>query len=257
VCFPGGLMAALLGKPLVLVNADASLLLSNRALLPVVDRIAFGFDGDAARRTKRAIVTGNPVRAEIEALAPPEQRLAGRSGPLRLLVVGGSLGAAAINRCVPQALALLPAANRPQVVHQSGARHIDALRAAYEQAGVVAQCVPFIEDIATGYAEADVVLCRGGAVTVAELAAAGVASIIVPLPGAIADEQSANARLLVDAGAAFAMAQDELTASRLAAHLGALTRVQLLAMATAARTLARIDAADRVAGTCVALGTHG
>ena len=130
------------------------------------------------------------------------------------------------------------------------------LRAAYEQAGVAAQCVPFIEDMAARYAEADVVLCRGGAITVAELAAAGVASIIVPLPGAIADEQSANAKLLVDAGAALAMAQDELTAGRLAAHLGALTRARLLAMATAARTLARVDAADRVADACVALGAR-
>jgi UDP-N-acetylglucosamine--N-acetylmuramyl-(pentapeptide) pyrophosphoryl-undecaprenol N-acetylglucosamine transferase len=256
--FPGALAGVALARPLVLHEANAIAGLANRVLAYVADRILLGFpDAMRGRHAAKVEWVGIPVRDAISRLPSPEARFAGRVGPLRLLVVGGSLGAAAINRCVPQALALLPAANRPQVVHQSGARHIDALRAAYEQAGVVAQCVPFIEDIATGYAEADVVLCRGGAVTVAELAAAGVASIIVPLPGAIADEQSANARLLVDAGAAFAMAQDELTASRLAAHLGALTRVQLLAMATAARTLARIDAADRVAGTCVALGTHG
>ncbi len=125
-----------------------------------------------------------------------------------------------------------------------------------EQAGVAAQCVPFIEDMAACYAEADIVLCRGGAITVAELAAAGVASIIVPLPGAIADEQSANAKLLVDVGAAFAVAQDELTAAGLAAQLGALTRARLLAMATAARMLARVDAAERVADACVALGAR-
>ena len=120
VCFPGGLMAALLGKPLVLVNADAALLLSNRALLPVADRVAFGFDGAAARGTKNGVVTGNPVRAEIEALPAPALRCAGRSGPLRLLVVGGSLGARALNECVPQALALCPPAERPLVTHQTG-----------------------------------------------------------------------------------------------------------------------------------------
>ena len=143
---------------------------------------------------------------------------------------------------------------RPQVVHQSGARHIDALRAAYEQAGVAAQCVPFIDDMAAHYADADLVLCRGGAITVAELAAAGVASIIVPLPGAIADEQNANAQVLVDAGAARRISESELTPGRLAADMGSFSRATLLAMATAARSLARPDAADRVADACVALG---
>jgi UDP-N-acetylglucosamine--N-acetylmuramyl-(pentapeptide) pyrophosphoryl-undecaprenol N-acetylglucosamine transferase len=175
-------------------------------------------------------------------------------GPLSLLVVGGSLGASAINRCVPKALALLPAASRPRVVHQSGARHIEALRAAYEQERVDAECVSFIDDMASRYAAADLVLCRGGAITVAELAAVGLAAIIVPLPGAIADEQSANADYLVAGGAAQTIPQAELSPERLAARIASLTRETLLAMAVAGRKLARRDAADRVADACVALG---
>ena len=253
--FPGAFAGVALARPLVLHEANAIAGLANRVLAYAADRILLGFpDAMRGRHAAKVEWVGIPVRDTIGRVPSPDVRFAGRSGPLRLLVVGGSLGAAAINHCVPQALALMPAATRPQVVHQSGARHVDALRAAYEHAGVAAQCVPFIEDMAARYAEADVVLCRGGAITVAELAVAGVASIIVPLPGAIADEQSANAKLLVDAGAAFAMAQDELTAGGLAGHLGALTRARLLAMATAARTLARVDAADRVADACVALG---
>ena len=149
----------------------------------------------------------------------------------------------------------MPVALRPQVIHQSGARHVDALRAAYVQAGVAAQCVPFVEDMATQYADADVVLCRGGAITVAELAAVGVAAIIVPLPGAIADEQSANAQFLVDAGAALKISEADLTPERLAASLGSFTRDALLAMALAGRKQARTDAADRVADACVACGS--
>jgi UDP-N-acetylglucosamine--N-acetylmuramyl-(pentapeptide) pyrophosphoryl-undecaprenol N-acetylglucosamine transferase len=255
--FPGALAGVALARPLVLHEANAVAGLANRVLAYAADRILLGFpDALRGRHATKVEWVGIPVRETIARLPAPAARFAGRSGPLRLLVVGGSLGAAAINRCVPEALALMPAAARPQVVHQSGARHLDALRAAYEEAGVAAQCVPFIEDMAACYAEADVVLCRGGAITVAELAAAGVASIIVPLPGAIADEQSANAKLLVDAGAAFAMAQDELSAGGLAARLGALTRARLLAMAAAARSLARVDAAERVADACVALGAR-
>jgi len=170
--------------------------------------------------------------------------------------VGGSLGAAALNRIVPAALALIPAAARPRVVHQAGARHIESLQAAYDKAGVAAACMAFIVDIAARYAEADVALCRGGAITVSELAAVGVASMIVPLPGAIADEQSANAQFLVDGEAAVKIAERELTPEALAARLQSFTRATLLAMAIAARKLARPDAADRVADTCVALGAR-
>ena len=149
----------------------------------------------------------------------------------------------------------MPVAARPRVVHQAGARHVDALRAAYEAAAVAASCIPFIDDMAAQYAGADVVLCRGGAITVAELAAVGVGAVIVPLPGAIADEQSANAQFLVDAGAALKVPERDLTAETLAAHLASFTRATLLAMANAARKVARVDAADRVADACIALGS--
>jgi UDP-N-acetylglucosamine--N-acetylmuramyl-(pentapeptide) pyrophosphoryl-undecaprenol N-acetylglucosamine transferase len=255
--FPGALAAIALARPLVLHDAIAVAGLANRVLAYAADRILLGFPGAmGGRHAARVEWVGNPVRDAIGSVPAPEARFAGRSGPLRLLVVGGSLGAAAINRCVPQALALLPAATRPRVVHQSGVQHVDALRAAYDEAGVAAQCVPFIDDMAAQYADADVVLCRGGAITVAELAAAGVASIVVPLPGAIADEQSANAQFLVAAGAALKISQRDLAPARLAAELGSLTRAQLLAMAVAARKLRRADAADRVADACVALGTR-
>jgi UDP-N-acetylglucosamine--N-acetylmuramyl-(pentapeptide) pyrophosphoryl-undecaprenol N-acetylglucosamine transferase len=157
---------------------------------------------------------------------------------------------------VPAALALIPASSRPSVIHQAGAKHVESLQAAYEKAGVAAACMAFIADIATRYAEADVVLCRGGAVTVSELAAVGVAAMIVPLPGAIADEQSANAQFLVDGAAAVKIPERELTPEALAARLQSLTRATLLAMAVAARKLARPDAADRVADACIALGAR-
>jgi len=253
--FPGALAGLALARPLVLHDANAIAGLANRVLAYAADRILLGFpNAMRGRHAAKAEWVGNPVRDTIACVPAPEARFAGRSGPLRLLVVGGSLGAVAINRCLPPALALMPAAARPDVVHQSGARHVDALRAAYQQAGVAARCVPFIEDIADRYAEADIVLCRGGGITVAELAAVGVASIIVPLPGAIADEQSANAKFLVDAGAALMISQGDLTPGRLAADLGSFSRARSLAMAIAARTLARPDAADRVADACVALG---
>lgn len=253
--FPGALMGIAFAKPLVLHDANAIAGLANRVLAYAADRILLGFpDAFSGRHAAKIEWVGNPVRDAIGGLPAPEIRFAGRTGPLRLLVVGGSLGAAALNACVPEALALMPAATRPAVVHQSGARHVDTLRAAYERADVAALCVPFIDDMAARYADADVVLCRGGAITVAELAAAGVASIIVPLPGAIADEQSANAQFLVAAGAAFAIPGPDLTPERLAAQLGSFTRETLLAMAVAARRLARVDAADRVADACAAVG---
>ena len=247
VCFPGGLMASLLGKPLMLVNADAALLLSNKSLLPVADRLAFGFDGPAAKGVKVGVVTGNPVRAEIEALPAPEQRLAGRSGALRLLVVGGSLGAQALNRMVPQALALMAAAARPVVVHQTGAAQADEVRAAYTAADVQADVRPFIDDMATELGECDLVLCRAGAVTVSELCAAGVASVLVPLVVSTTSHQRDNAQWLAGQGAAVHVPQSELTPQALAQRLQALDRETLLDMARRARSLARPQAAARVA----------
>jgi UDP-N-acetylglucosamine--N-acetylmuramyl-(pentapeptide) pyrophosphoryl-undecaprenol N-acetylglucosamine transferase len=247
VCFPGGLMAALLNKPLVLVNADAALLLSNRALLPVADCVAFGFDGAAARRIRRAVVTGNPVRTEIEALPAPAERFAGRAGALRLLVVGGSLGAQALNRVVPQAVAQLGAPARPRVVHQAGAAQADAVAAAYASAGVEAEVRPFIDDMARELAGCDVVVCRAGAVTVSELCAAGVAGVLVPLVVSTTAHQRDNAQWMAGQGAALHLPQAELTPASLAALLGSLTRERLLALATRARALARPHAAARVA----------
>ena len=253
VCFPGGLMASLLGKPLVLVNADASLLMSNRALLPVADRVAFGFAGDAATRTKKAVVTGNPVRAEIEALPAPQVRFAGRGGRLRLLVVGGSLGARVLNECVPQALALCPVAERPQVTHQTGEAHFASVQSGYANAGVEAELLPFIDDMAKRLAECDVIVCRAGAVTVSELCAAGVASVLVPLVVSTTSHQRDNARHMAERGAAIHLPQDDLAPQRLADLLRGLTREALLAMATKARALAMPRAAQRVADEIEAL----
>ena len=247
VCFPGGLMASLLSKPLMLVNADAALLLSNKSLLPVADRVAFGFDGPAVKGVKAGVVTGNPVRAEIEALPEPSERLAGRSGALRLLVVGGSLGAQVLNRTVPQALALMEAGARPWVVHQTGAAQADEVRAAYAAAGLQADVRPFIDDMATQLAHCDLVLCRAGAVTVSELCAAGVASMLVPLVVSTTSHQRDNAQWLAGQGAAVHLPQAEFTPEALAQRLQALDREALLAMARRARSLAQPQAAARVA----------
>ena len=247
VCFPGGLMASLLNKPLLLVNADAALLLSNKSLLPLADCVAFGFDGDAAAKTKNAIVTGNPVRAEIEALPTPATRYAGRQGPLRLLVVGGSLGAQVLNATVPAALALLPADARPLVVHQTGAKQADEVRAAYAAAGVPATVLPFIHDMPAQLAACDVMLCRAGAITVSELCAAGVPALLVPLIVSTTAHQRDNAAWMAGQGAAVHMPQSEMTAQSLADRLASLSREGLLAMATQARLLARPQAAARVA----------
>jgi len=247
VCFPGGLMASLLNKPLMLVNADAALLMSNKSLLPVADRVAFGFEGGAAAKTKNALVTGNPVRAEIEALPAPAARWAGRSGPLRLLVVGGSLGAQALNAALPAALALLPAAQRPQVVHQTGAAQLESVRAAYAAAGIHAQVLAFIDDMPAQLAACDVMVCRAGAITVSELCAAGVPALLVPLIVSTTSHQRDNAQWMAQQGAAVHVPQAELTPQKLADSLAAMTRASLLAMAEKARTLARPHAAARVA----------
>ena len=247
VCFPGGLMAALLGKPLVLVNADASLLMSNKALLPFADRIAFGFDGASANKVRHAVVTGNPVRAEIEALPQPAERFNGRSGALRVLVVGGSLGAKALNECMPQAIALMSEAQRPQVTHQTGSANHASVQAGYDSAKVQAEVLPFIDDMAARLADCDVIVCRAGAVTVSELCAAGVAAVLVPLIVSTTSHQRDNAQWLAGQGAGIHLPQTELTPRKLADLLAGLTRDVLLNMATKARALAKPKAAARVA----------
>ena len=247
VTFPGGLMASWLNRPLMLVNADAALLMSNKALLPVADRIAFGFDGPAVHRTKNAVVTGNPVRSEIESLPAPAERYAGRTGPLKVLVVGGSLGAKALNDCLPQALALLPHVDRPQVTHQTGTTHHAPVTAAYQAAQVQAEVLPFIDDMASRLSACDVIVCRAGAVTVSELCAAGVPGILVPLVVSTTSHQRDNAQWLESHGAGVHLPQSELSPQRLADLLRGLTREALLQMATKARALARPRAAARVA----------
>jgi UDP-N-acetylglucosamine--N-acetylmuramyl-(pentapeptide) pyrophosphoryl-undecaprenol N-acetylglucosamine transferase len=253
--FPGALMGVATGRPLVLHDANAVAGLATRILAYGADRILLGFPNAlAGRHVKKTRWVGNPLRDSIAHLPGPDERFAQRSGSLRLLVVGGSLGARALNERVPAALARIDATARPQVVHQSGVQHLEALRAAYQEAGVDAECVAFIDDMAARYAWADLVVCRGGAITIAELAAVGLGAIVVPLPGAIADEQTANADFLVSVGAGYRIAQRELTPERLATLLESTTRAQALAMANAARNVGRRDAADRVADVCVELG---
>lgn len=251
VCFPGGVMASLLGKPLVLVNADASLLMSNRALMPIADRVAFGFAGEAARRTRQGVVTGNPVRAEIEALPEPAQRLAGREGRLSVLVVGGSLGAKVLNETIPQALTLLAPQERPRLVHQTGEANLEAVRAAYRACGLDpdrdVELLPFIEDMPRRLAECDLIVCRAGAVTASELCAAGIPSILVPLVVSTTSHQRDNAEFLAREGAAVHLPQPELGPQRLAEELKSLTRPRLLQMAQRARALAQPRSAARVA----------
>jgi len=246
ITFPGGMMAAAADVPLVLHEQNSVAGLANRVLSGVADRIVTGFPDVL----KKGEWMGNPVRPEIAALAAPAERYRQRRGPLRLLVVGGSLGAAILNETLPRALALLPEAERPDVVHQSGEKHLAALQRAYEQAGVKAHPVPFIDNMAGAYDWADLVICRAGALTVAELAVAGVASVLVPYPHAVDDHQTGNARFLSSAGAAILLPQSELTPERLA-ELRHLSREQLLQMAEKARALAKPEATLAVAHACV------
>src|SRR5690349_15750613 len=212
VAFPGGMMASLLARPLAVHEQNAIAGLANRVLAGVADRKLEAFPG----ALKGAEWTGNPVRADIAAVAEPAGRFAGRTGPLRLLVVGGSLGAQALNDCLPRALALIEEAARPVVTHQSGEKHLEALKKNYRDEGVKAEAVAFIDDMARRYAEADLVICRAGATTIAELAAGGMPSVLVPYPHAVDDHQSANARFLADRGAAILLPQERLTPEGLA-----------------------------------------
>lgn len=252
--FPGGMMAALLGKPLVIHEQNAIPGLANRVLAGVADRVLAAFP-DAFNGRVDVIWSGNPVRSDIVNLAPPEARFANRSGPLRVLVVGGSLGAKALNVTVPQALALLVQGERPVVTHQAGRAHVAALRETYRSAGVDAEIVDFIDDMASRYGAADLVICRAGATTITELAVAGVGSILVPFPYAADDHQTRNAVYLADRGAALLMPQATLTPQSLAETLRGLTRTKLLEMARAARAVGKPDAAQKVAEFCTELAT--
>lgn len=258
VAFPGGMMASLFGKPLVIHEQNAIAGLTNRMLACLADRVLLGWPTAFKNAQDRPIPcrkvdsewVGNPVRPEIAALPEPATRYANRTGPLRLLVVGGSLGAQALNDIIPQALALIEPSRRPIVQHQSGATHLASLRANYVAAGVEAECLTFITDMAAAYDWSDLVICRAGALTVAEIAAAGCAALFVPFPFAVDDHQSANARFLADADAAWLMQQRDLSVERLAHWLIALNRDGLQARADKARTRAKPEATARVAEIC-------
>ncbi|HEX2530038.1 MAG TPA: undecaprenyldiphospho-muramoylpentapeptide beta-N-acetylglucosaminyltransferase [Burkholderiaceae bacterium] len=257
VTVPGGLMAKLRGIPLALVNADAALLLSNKALAPLARRVLFGFPADFGNAAGKAVVTGNPVRKEILELPQPAERYAARNGPLRLLIVGGSLGAKALNECLPAALERIPSDVRPIVTHQSGKQHIDALHAAYAKAQVQAEVVDFIDDMPRRYADADLVICRAGAITVSELTAAGIASILVPLVVSTTSHQRDNAYWMAKRSAAMHFPQNELTPERLAAQLQSLTRPACREMAEAAYAIGRRQANEAIASILEELAGAG
>jgi len=246
ITFPGGVMAALLRRPLVIHEQNSVAGLSNKSLAKLARRVLTGFPDVLAG----AEWCGNPVRDSIAALPDPQQRYAARSGVLNVLVVGGSLGAQAINECLPQALFCMPQELEPRVIHQTGRKHFAEVQDLYLQAGITAEVKPFLDDMAQCYAWADVVICRAGALTVAELAAAGVASILIPFPFAVDDHQTANARFLSEKGAAILLPQTELNPRHLAGLLQDMTRDKALSMAQAARALAQPEAAQCVAQVC-------
>lgn len=253
---PGGVIAWLLRRPLLIHEQNSVAGTTNRWLAPLARTVMVAFPGSLAARY-RPVHTGNPIRGAITRLAPPAERFAGRSGPLRILVVGGSLGASALNSTVPAAIAQLSGC--PELYHQTGGNDLGQVRNAYTAAGIEARVEPFIEDMAAAYAWADLVICRAGALTVAELAVAGVAAILVPFPHATDDHQTGNAHFLADAGAAILVPQTELTPARLTAILADLSgqRAVLLEMASRAHALAMPDAARRVAELCLQAAGNG
>jgi UDP-N-acetylglucosamine--N-acetylmuramyl-(pentapeptide) pyrophosphoryl-undecaprenol N-acetylglucosamine transferase len=246
--FPGGLMAKLLGKPLVIHEQNSIAGLTNKVLGVFAVRVLAAFPSAFG---KKAQLVGNPVRADITQVAAPRNRMKTSTGTLNMLVVGGSLGAQALNEVIPKALAEIAIGNRPQVVHQAGEKHIATLQANYQAAGVSADAKAFINNMADMYAWADVVFCRAGALTVAELSAVGVASVLVPFPHAVDDHQTSNARYLSDAGAAILVPQTEFTVQRVLALLKDLSREKCLDMAIRARALGKPEATASVAKICM------
>ena len=246
ITFPGGMMGVLCGKPLVLHEQNSVAGMANKVLAGVADRVFTAFPGVL----KNAQWVGNPLRAAFTRQAAPSERFVGRTGPLRLLVVGGSLGAQALNDIVPRALALIPAENRPVVTHQSGATQIDTLRANYQAAGVQAELTPFIDDTASAFAAADLIVCRAGASTVTEIAAVGAAAIFVPFPFAVDDHQTTNARFLVSAGGGWLVQQSDLTPEGLAKMLLNSERTALVDIAEKAKNMQKINATREVVAAC-------
>ncbi len=252
---PGGIAAWLLRIPLLIHEQNAIPGLTNRWLAKIANQVLEAFPGSFAPRVKARTI-GNPVRADIAALPPPEMRFAARSDGTRLLVFGGSQGARALNEVLPQALRLLAPALRPQIKHQTGERGLESTRAAYRDAQVDAEVVPFIDDMAKAYAWADFAVCRAGAMTIAELQAAGLGAVLVPLPIATDDHQTKNAQVMVRVGAAQLIQERDLTAQRLGEVVAELSadRGRTLKMAQASRAARVIDAADRAADCCLAAG---
>jgi UDP-N-acetylglucosamine--N-acetylmuramyl-(pentapeptide) pyrophosphoryl-undecaprenol N-acetylglucosamine transferase len=234
---------------LVLHEQNSVAGLANKVLAGVADRIFSAFPDVL----KKGVWVGNPLRQNFLNKPSPAERFAGRTGPLKIWVVGGSLGAQALNEIVPKALALMPVAERPVVVHQSGAKQIDALRAHYANAGVNAELTPFIEDTAQAFADADLIICRAGASTVTEIAAVGAAALYVPFPFAVDDHQTTNANFLVSQGAGWLMPQAQMTPETLVAFLSQQNRDQLLACAEKAWTLKKTHATQDVVAACEAL----
>ena len=261
--FPGGLMASLFNKPLVIHEQNAVAGLTNRVLACLADRVLVAFPQAFTGHKDKPIPcgqrttewVGNPVRTDIAAQSGPAA--APHSGPLRMLVVGGSLGATALNSLIPQALALLPVEQRPQVTHQSGTRHVETLRANYAAAGVDADVRDYIEDMSAAYRQCDFAICRAGAMTVAELACAGVPALLVPYPSAVDDHQTVNAEFLSSKGAAWLIQQQDLSAETLAQLIAGIRRDTLAEMSTKARALAKPDATQRVADICEGLMRQG
>jgi UDP-N-acetylglucosamine--N-acetylmuramyl-(pentapeptide) pyrophosphoryl-undecaprenol N-acetylglucosamine transferase len=251
---PGGVAAWLTRRPLVIHEQNAIAGFTNRCLAHLARQVLEAFPNSFGRDVHSKVI-GNPVRRDISAVPPPSVRFAGRTGPVRILVIGGSQGAARLNAVVPFALKRLSPWLAFDVRHQAGERWIDAGRASYAEAGVRADVRPFIEDMSEAYAWADLVICRSGALTVSELAAVGVASVLVPFPNAVDDHQAYNAQYLVREGAAVLISDRELTAERLAVELQRLCggRGKLLAMAERARLLAKPRAADELAASCLEL----
>lgn len=236
------------GVRVAVMNCDADLLMSTEMILKDAWGVACGFAGSArSRAASKGRITGNPVRAEIEAVEAPETRLAGRTGPLKLLVFGGSLGARVLNETVPKALALFDPENRPQVLHQCGAGSVEEAKKCYADAGVEAEIVPFIEDMAKAYTESDLVICRAGATTVAELCAAGAASVLVPFVAKTTKHQLGNARYMAMNNAGLCVPQESLTPEHLFGILASMKREKILQTAVNARALCRLKAAAAVA----------
>jgi UDP-N-acetylglucosamine--N-acetylmuramyl-(pentapeptide) pyrophosphoryl-undecaprenol N-acetylglucosamine transferase len=241
------LIAALRGKPLVLMNADAALLLSNKILRPLANKILFGLPPENKAPTDKEIVTGNAIRNDICQLPRPQERYAARSGMLRILVVGGSLGAKVLNETIPAAIALMAEADWPKITHQSGKTHIDGLRARYMQLGIGAEVIDFINDMPERYADADLVICRAGAITVSELTAAGVASILIPFIASSTSHQIDNARWMAKLGAAMYLPQQELNPKNLANILQKMTRERCAQMAELAYSSGQREASQTIA----------